>query len=64
MSIGELMDVSYEMLGSGSILIIYSGKYMLSNGILLDSFTETNKMLTMIYENTMEMLCSVPISIE
>lgn len=58
------MDISYEMLGIGSVLTIYNGKYMLSNGILLDSFKETNRMLTMIYENTMEMLGSVPISIE
>lgn len=64
MSIWELMDISYEMLESSSVLAIYNGKYMLSNGILLDSFTETNKMLTMIYENTMEMLGSIPISIE
>ena len=63
MSIGELMDISYEMLGIGSVLTIYNGKYMLSNGILLDSLTETNRMLTMIYENAMEMLGSVPISI-
>lgn len=39
----ELMDISYEMLASSSVLTIYNGKYMLSNGILLDSFTETNK---------------------
>lgn len=64
MSIGELTDISYEMLGSGSVLTIYNGKYMLSNGILLDSLTETNRMLTMIYENAMEMLGSIPISIE
>lgn len=64
MSIWELMDISYEMLGIGSVLTIYNGKYMLSNGILLDSFKETNRMLTMINENTMEMLCSIPISIE
>lgn len=64
MSIGELIGISYEMLGSGSVLTIYNGKYMLSNGILLDSFKETNRMLTMINENTMEMLCSIPISIE
>ena len=64
MSIGELMDISYEMLVSSSVLTIYEGKYMLSNGILLDSFEETSRMLTMIYENTREMLGSVPISIE
>lgn len=64
MSIGELMDISYEMLASSSVLTIYDGKYMLSNGILLNSFKETNRMLTMIYENTMKMLCSIPISIE
>ena len=64
MSIGELMDISYEMLASSSVLTIYDGKYILSNGILLDSFKETNRMLTMINENTMEMLCSIPISIE
>lgn len=64
MSIWELMDISYKTLGSGSVLTIYDGKYMLSNGILLDSFKETNRMLTMIYENSMEMLGSVPISIE
>lgn len=58
------MDISYETLGSGSVLTIYDGKYMLSNGILLDSFKETNRMLTMINENTMEMLGSVPISTE
>lgn len=64
MSIGELIDISYETLGSGSVLTIYDCKYMLSNGILLDSFKETNRMITMIYENTMEMLGSIPISIE
>ena len=64
MSIGELIDISYEMLASSSVLTIYNGKYMLPSGILLDSFEETNRMLTMIYENTMEMLGSVPISIE
>lgn len=58
------MDISYEMLASSSVLTIYDDKYMLSSGILLDSFEETNRMLTMIYKNTIEMLCSVPISIE
>ena len=53
------MDISYEMLGSGSVLTIYNGKYMLSNDVLLDSFKETNRMLTMIYENTMKVLGSV-----
>lgn len=64
MSIGELMDISYEMLASSSVLTIYDGKYMLSSGILLDNFEETSRMLTMIYENTSEMLGSIPISIE
>lgn len=63
-SIGDLMDISSEMLASSSVLTIYNGKYLLSSGILLDNFTETSKMLTTIYENTMEMLGSVPISIE
>ena len=64
MSIGELMDISYEMLASSSVLTIYNGKYLLFRGILLDNFMETHDMLTMIYENTMEMLGSVPVSIE
>ena len=64
MSIGGLMDISYEMLASSSVLTIYQGRYLLSSGILLDSFKETNRMLTMIYENTMEMLGSVSISME
>ena len=53
-----------EMLASSSVLTIYNGKYMLSSGILLDSFEETHRMLTMVYENTMGMLDSVPLSIE
>ena len=64
MSIGERMDISYEMLRSSSVLTIYNGKYVLSTGVLLNSFKETNRMLTMIYENAMEMLGSIPISIE
>ena len=64
MSIGELIGISYEMLESSSVLCVYDGRYLLSSGILLDDFANTSNMLTMLYENTTEMLVDIPFSIE
>ena len=64
MSIGELIGISYEMLESSSVLCVYDGRYLLSSGILLDDFADTSNMLTMLYENTTEMLVDIPFSIE